>query len=105
MPVRVSKDVEEFCEVVHIFIPTSRGEHVLGETKYVLPVPIVGVKESLNIAPRTLDRVHLRSSAKVIVWFRAFRVWCVQPWAIRSRYAVQQSLMTFMICVDDHSEP
>jgi hypothetical protein len=30
-PVRVSNAVEEFCELVDILTPTSRGEHVLGE--------------------------------------------------------------------------
>ena len=43
--------MEEFCEVVHNFNPTSCGENVLGEIKYVL-----------NMAPRTLDRVRMRPS-------------------------------------------
>jgi hypothetical protein len=49
--------MEEVCEVVHIFTQTSRGEHVLGEMEYVLvlPLPILGVKESLNMA---YVRVH-----------------------------------------------
>jgi hypothetical protein len=64
-PVRVSNDVEELCKVVHIFTPISRGEHVLGEMKYVLPLPIVGVKETLNMTPRTLDRVRISSSTLI----------------------------------------
>jgi hypothetical protein len=49
--------MEEFCEVVHIFTRTSRGEHALGEMEYalVLPLRILGVKESLNMASRTVD--------------------------------------------------
>ena len=61
-PVRVRNDVEELYELVHIFTPTSRGEHVLGQMEYVLPLPIVGVKESLKMAPRTLDRVRMSRS-------------------------------------------
>jgi hypothetical protein len=38
-PVRVSNDVEEFSEVIHIFTSTSRGEHVLDEKECVLPLP------------------------------------------------------------------
>jgi hypothetical protein len=57
--------VEEFCEVVHISTPTSRGEHVLGEMEYVLvlPLPILGVKESLNMASCIGDCVRVHYSA------------------------------------------
>ena len=51
--------MEEFCEVVDMFTPTSRGEHVLCEMKYVLPLPILEFKENLNMAQRTVDRVHM----------------------------------------------
>jgi hypothetical protein len=44
--------------VVDKFTPTSRGEHVLGEMKYVL-LPILEFKENLNMAQRTVDRVHM----------------------------------------------
>jgi hypothetical protein len=43
VPVRVSNDVEEFCEVVHIFTLTLSTKCVLSEMKYVHPLPIVGV--------------------------------------------------------------
>ena len=47
-PVRLSNDVEELCEVVHIFTQTSRDEHVLGEMEYVLvlPLPILGGRKA-----------------------------------------------------------
>ena len=65
VPVRVSNDVEEFCEVVHIFTSTLSGKCVLGKMKYVHPLPIVGVKESRNMAPRTLDHVHMSPSTLI----------------------------------------
>ena len=61
----VSNDVQEFCELVHIFTLTSRGENVLGKTEYVFPPSIVGVKESRNMAPRTLDRVRTSPSTLI----------------------------------------
>jgi hypothetical protein len=48
--------------LVHIFFPTSSGEHVLGEIEYALPLPIVGVKESFNMVPRTVDRLRMSHS-------------------------------------------
>ena len=56
--------------------------------KDVLPLPIVGIKESLNIAPRTRDRVRVSPSALIDETDRAVHsVVCVSvstPIAVRS---------------------
>jgi hypothetical protein len=59
---RGSNDVEKFREVVDVFTPASYGEHVLGEMKYVVHLPVVGVKNSLNKAPRAFDYVRMSPS-------------------------------------------
>jgi hypothetical protein len=42
-PVRVSNDLEEFCELVHIFTPISRGE-----MEYVLTLSCLIDVETLH---------------------------------------------------------
>ena len=88
-PVRLTNDVEEFCEVVHIFTPTLRGEHVLGEMEYVLPIAIVGVKESLSMASRTVERVRVRYSA---VQASLDVLWYPVPWKKTSRFTTHLGL-------------
>ena len=57
-PVRVSNDVEEFCELVHIFTQTSRGE-----MEYVLTLSCLIDVETLNReADVFLRHRHLKPS-------------------------------------------
>ena len=64
-PVRVRNNVQEFCELIHILTATLCSELVLDKMQDVLPCPTVGVKESLHMAPRTLDRVRESPSALI----------------------------------------
>jgi hypothetical protein len=57
--IRVNDDVEEFRELVYVFTSASCREHVMGEMMYVLPLPAIGIKESLNPPPRDFDRVRI----------------------------------------------
>jgi hypothetical protein len=61
----VRRDVQELCKLVDILIATLCSEHLLNEMEDVLPLPIVGIKENLNLAPRTLHRVRVNPSALV----------------------------------------
>ena len=95
-PVRVGHDVQEFCELVHILTATLCSEHVLGEMKDVLPLPIVGIKESLNMAPRSRDRVRVSPSALIDETDRVVHsVVCV---SVSTQIAVRSPAVN-----DDHS--
>ena len=57
--IRVSDDVEEFRELVQVFISASCCEHGMGKMIYVFPHPAVGVKESPNPPSRAYYRVRM----------------------------------------------
>jgi hypothetical protein len=57
--IRVSDEVEEFRVVVNVFTSVSCREQVIGEMIHAFPLPLLGVKESLNPPSRAFDRVRM----------------------------------------------
>ena len=54
-------DVDEFPEPVHVFASATRRERVMDDLIYVVPRPVVRIKEGLNMAQLAFDPVHMCS--------------------------------------------
>ena len=58
-PARISNEVQQFRDLIHVFTPAVVCEQVQGEMKCIVPVPIVRVKGSPNIAYHVVDGVRM----------------------------------------------
>ena len=61
----VRDDVDEVCELVHIFTLTPRGEHVVGEMINIITHPVVWIEEGLHTTPPALDGVRMSPSTLI----------------------------------------